>query len=334
MTAIDAGSLWREGHQAPTGPTRCSHCMLPMNVVYAGSKNTELDFCPLCDLVWLDTGEWADLERTEPKPKLKRTLHDDPNASLAYARVLLQMEMDKQTADAKGTAERISFGTVSPWKHMVALLGVPAEEDTDFFLIQPWITWLMIILCLLISQWAFRHPDFLSGMAFVHSEPFFVKVWSAFSTFFVHGGWLHLLGNMYFLWIFGDNVEDHLGKIKYLLLLFAATACGSVLFGQIHADTTPLVGASGGIFGLITYYLLRFPKRRFVIFFFFRWYAIPGLFLGALFFVKELFGILAESAGYGGVVAHSAHVGGALVGAIFAFVLSPQKQYKTLDMKS
>ncbi|HEU5158223.1 MAG TPA: rhomboid family intramembrane serine protease [Streptosporangiaceae bacterium] len=142
---------------------------------------------------------------------------------------------------------------------------------------------------------------------------------------FLHGGWLHLLGNMLFLWIFGNNVEDRFGRIRYLLFY---VACGyAATYGFALADpesTTPLVGASGAVAGVLGAYLVLFPRARvwsLVPVLFFIPLRLPAWFVLGLWFVLQWF----YSAGYAvsgaGSVAYLAHVVGFLTGMLLALLI-------------
>ena len=136
--------------------------------------------------------------------------------------------------------------------------------------------------------------------------------WTLLTSMFLHGGWMHLLGNMLFLWIFGDNLEDTLGHLRYLLFYLGSGLCAAALqIGMDPASVVPMVGASGAIAGVMGGYLLLFPKARidvliiFVIFF--RIFAIPAwIVLGFWFGVQFVSTAAAASDG----VAYAAHVGG------------------------
>ena len=136
------------------------------------------------------------------------------------------------------------------------------------------------------------------------------------TAFFLHAGWGHLLGNAYFLLIFGDNVEDYLGRCRYTLLLLAATIGG----GLVHVLWEPrsdisLVGASGGISGIITFYALQFPHARIGFLVRFRWDTIPvwgGLLLWAL---MQAVGAWLQIMGSSDV-SSLGHLGGAAVGVV------------------
>ncbi len=144
---------------------------------------------------------------------------------------------------------------------------------------------------------------------------------TVFTAMFMHGGLLHLGGNMLFLWIFGNNVEDSMGPVKfivfYLLAGLAATA-GQVLIGP--DAKVPNIGASGAIAGVLAGYLVLFPRARVVtiifIVFFFTIVELPALFFLGIWFVQQLlFGYFdLNSGGAAGGVAYFAHIGGFVFG--------------------
>ena len=149
-----------------------------------------------------------------------------------------------------------------------------------------------------------------------------VPTWATiFSSMFIHGGLFHFAGNMMFLWVFGDNIEDRLGHLKYLgfYLLTGVVATLSHLAVDPHSQA-PLVGASGAIAGVMGAYLLLYPYNRIralVIFFFITVIEIQALiFLGIWFFLQILNSIGALGLAAGVNVAFMAHVGGFLCGAV------------------
>ena len=146
-----------------------------------------------------------------------------------------------------------------------------------------------------------------------------------FTSMFLHGGFLHLAGNMLYLWIFGNNIEDALGKVRFLIFYFL---CGIVAaFGQIMQDpdsTIPMVGASGAISGVLGAYLLLFPHARVLVLvpmgFFMQMMKIPaGLVLGLWFVLQLVSSALTSSAGGG--VAWFAHIGGFVAGLLLILVM-------------
>jgi len=143
-----------------------------------------------------------------------------------------------------------------------------------------------------------------------------------FTSIFLHGGWMHLLGNMLYLYIFGDNVESALGHFRYLIFYLCSGVAASVthIFFNFGSDI-PTVGASGAIAGVLGAYFLLFPKAKVVtlvpIFFFIQIFEVPALlFLGLWFLIQFLSGSVAVGSGTAAAgVAWWAHIGGFAVGA-------------------
>lgn len=137
-----------------------------------------------------------------------------------------------------------------------------------------------------------------------------------FTSMFMHGGWLHLLGNMWYLWIFGDNIEDRLGHLPFLgfyLLAGLVSALAHAFFNP--ASPVPTVGASGAIAGVLGAYARVFPRARVVtlipVFFFFQVIALPALLVLGLWFVfQALAGAFSVGAPGAGGTAWWAHIGG------------------------
>lgn len=148
-----------------------------------------------------------------------------------------------------------------------------------------------------------------------------------FTSLFLHGGWLHLIGNMLYLWIFGDNVEDRMGHVRYLLFYLL---CG-IGAGITHIITQPnshipTIGASGAIAGVMGAYFILFPKARVVtlipIFFFIQFIEIPAFFFLAFWFFMQLIsGTISGSSQFSGGIAFWAHIGGFICGIILLFFL-------------
>ena len=147
------------------------------------------------------------------------------------------------------------------------------------------------------------------------------------TSMFLHGGWLHLVGNMWYLWIFGDNVEDRLGRARYLFFYLAAGVFAGLLHYALHpASRVPTVGASGAIAGVLGGYLVTFPRARVItlvpLFPFFQVMALPAVVVLGLWFVMQFFsGFLSLGFGSGGGVAWWAHIGGFAFGLIVMKIL-------------
>jgi membrane associated rhomboid family serine protease len=143
-----------------------------------------------------------------------------------------------------------------------------------------------------------------------------------FTSMFLHGGLMHLLGNMWFLWIFGDNIEDELGHFSYLLFYLACgLAAWLAHFSTDPASVVPAVGASGAISGVMGAYVVRFPWARIVvlipIIIVFTTIEVPALVMLLYWFLIQFFSGAAEYGQQAGAgVAWFAHVGGFVAGAI------------------
>ena len=152
-----------------------------------------------------------------------------------------------------------------------------------------------------------------------------------FTSQFLHGGWWHLISNMVYLWVFGNNIEDRLGHFKYLLFYLTCGAIAALcqwFIGMYSA--VPSLGASGAISGVLGAYLIWFPQARITTLIFLGFFVttvnIPALVIIGIFFVQNLisgFASLQAAANMSvetGGVAYWAHLGGFVVGSIFALV--------------
>jgi membrane associated rhomboid family serine protease len=145
--------------------------------------------------------------------------------------------------------------------------------------------------------------------------------WHLITSMFLHGSWMHLIGNMWFLWLFGNNVEDSMGRGRFIIFYIL---CGlAAAFGQIIANPSsaiPMVGASGAISGVMGGYLLLYPRVRvFTILplgFFFTTIAVPAWVMLGYWFVLQFISGLADFGSEGGGVAFWAHIGGFVTGLV------------------
>ncbi len=155
-----------------------------------------------------------------------------------------------------------------------------------------------------------------------------------FSSMFLHGGWLHLAGNMLFLFVFGRSMEDRFGHLKFLLIYFLGGLTGALVHIILNAGSrVPTIGASGAIAGVLGAYFISYPGARIttlipILFFFWRAQMPAIVLLGYWFLLQFLSGYqmqAIESATQGGV-AWWAHVGGFVAGFLLALVLRPKRR--------
>jgi len=170
-------------------------------------------------------------------------------------------------------------------------------------------------------------------------EGFFVPI---FASMFLHGGWLHLIGNMLFLFVFGRSIEDRFGHLKFLVIYFASGFAAAITHIALNAGSrVPTIGASGAIAGVLGAYFVSFPSARITtlipLFIFFWKVEVPAvLLLGYWFLIQFVTGFAMldiQSATHGGV-AWWAHVGGFIIGLVFAAMLRPARRAATVEMVS
>jgi membrane associated rhomboid family serine protease len=210
---------------------------------------------------------------------------------------------------------------------------IPLKDDNPSR-ITPVITYALIGLCVLVFLWQVMLgneagqravyslgviPAVLLGDAQLPADVALVSPWTTvFTSMFMHGGWMHLIGNMLYLWIFGDNVEDSMGHVRYI---FFYLLCGvAAVFAQALPDPTsqvPMIGASGAISGVLGGYLLLFPHARVLVAiplgFVLHTTRLPAMWVLLLWFGLQLLSnVLQGAAGAG--VAFGAHIGGFVAG--------------------
>jgi membrane associated rhomboid family serine protease len=171
-------------------------------------------------------------------------------------------------------------------------------------------------------------PDLLDAFVATHALiPAYFSWGSVFTSMFLHAGWMHVIGNMLYLWIFGDNIEDRLGHVPFLLFYLASGCAAAILQLMMNPFTmVPMVGASGAIAGVMGAYFVLYPESRVLtavfLVVFFDLIEIPAIyFLGIWFVMQVLSGVGSLGvASTGGGTAFWAHIGGFVVGAVVGLI--------------
>ncbi len=152
-----------------------------------------------------------------------------------------------------------------------------------------------------------------------------------FSSMFLHGGWLHLIGNMWYLWIFGDNVEDRLGHFRFLAFYILCGLVGNLAHYVFNTGSAlPAIGASGAVSGVLGAYLVSYPRARILVliplFFFWQFMELPALVVLGFWLVLQFINGAVSTAirNTGGGVAWWAHVGGFLGGILIFWIFRPR----------
>ena len=222
-------------------------------------------------------------------------------------------------------AEGPDFDSAPPdetWKQIAAFLGVPVEFDSMPRARRPWATWVLGALIIGVSLFAFTQlREIVMQFGLIPAEATRLHGLTFVTSFFLHAGIIHLAGNMYFLFVFGDAVENFLRPLRYLVLIALAAFVGDLAHIALDPRSQiPCIGASGGIAGVITFFALNFPRVRLAFlmrwwFVWFRWIRLPAWFVFILWILFQLIGALEQRAGISSV-SSIAHLGGAAVGVV------------------
>ena len=309
-SVIDANKVNEDLRNCP----KCLSVMRKFN--YAYDSNIILDKCTNCGGIWTDCGEIKNVAAY-----LKRNPKEEE-----FGKYLVSRNRDIEELAAIGE----SFGRRVPMAVMYmpkVIIPLGDELSRDRF---PAITISLITLCTLVfvlvgvsggltesivSEYGIAPASFLSiGLL---------------TSMFLHGNIFHLLGNMYFLWIFGDNVEDRLGYIRYIMFYLGAELSANILHSLVNwGSPIPSIGASGAISGVMGAYLVFYPHARIKLFFFYKVIRVPAVgYLGFWFGFQLLFGLFYKGIGISNV-AWFAHIGGFVFGAVFAYFVKKSEALK------
>lgn len=211
---------------------------------------------------------------------------------------------------------------------------IPIHDDNPTS-ITPYITYIILTINVLVFIWELSLgeqlqvvfyslgvvPAVLVGNGYLPAEFVLIPSWlSIFSSMFLHGGWMHLLGNMLYLWVFGNNIEDAMGHMKFILfyLLCGITAVYAQALPEPES-TIPMIGASGAISGILGAYLLLYPRAKvlmviplWIVFYTVR---VPAFFVLLFWFGMQLFSTHITGDQQGGT-AFGAHIGGFIAGML------------------
>ena len=324
VPAAFVDALWhaaREGRPSP-GHRRCPICTRPTVEVVPPLRGSvlRLDVCRGCSFVWFDPDEHEALPAPAAEAADGLAGLPDPRWALAMAEIEL---IARRHRDRSGPAPDAG------WALWPALLGLPVEWESQELRRVPAVTWMLGALIAFVSLAAIMLDlgDAIERWGLVPADAWRQWGLTLITAFFLHGGLLHLAGNLYFLLMLGDNVEDALGAWPYLALIGAATLAGDVAHAALDPRPgLPLIGASGGISGVIVYYALAFPQARLGFLLWFgwrirslRWLRIPAWVVLIGWVLVQLLGAAQQVSGFTNVSALG-HLGGAAVGFVFWLV--------------
>jgi len=225
---------------------------------------------------------------------------------------------------------------------------IPLKDDNPTSS-KPIITYCLIIICIFVFLIELASPSYRTGEFFysyglipsvllgklklapsMYVIPAYLTI---ITSMFVHGGFMHLIGNMLYMWIFADNIEDSLGKVKFLIFYIL---CGiGAAMAQVFTDTNsqiPMVGASGAIGGVLGAYLVNYPKAKILVLipfgFFSQIIKIKALYVLFFWFILQFINSALTNSNGGGV-AYAAHIGGFISGVILILFLNKKNKNKS-----
>ncbi len=282
------------GEKTGQGGRLCRRCDLNMERFHLLEHyEVEVDCCPKCDGVWLDREE---VDQTMHSPVLRDAL----------------TKLTQRTT----------------WKSLVFqfLTGMPVEYNLKPHK-TPWVTYAMMVICTLIfvagQLDAQLENSLYLYLGFNSNAPGLLQAGQLITHQFMHGSWLHLLGNMYFLWLVGDNIEDTLGHWRFLgLYLIAGVVAALTEWAFFDGSQGPLllVGASGAIAALFGLYLMWFRHASLTMLFFVIQVKLAPHWYFLIWSLTNIFGMIIGESN----VAYLAHLGGLVFGVLVGWLLYPR----------
>jgi membrane associated rhomboid family serine protease len=284
----------------------CPFCLSPMKTFQLLQPPLMLDSCRACVMIWFDADKFEQL------PEGAVDTPEDAWARSLEAEAKWKIEQQQRAQGVSGDPPD------EWWKWIPAFVGLPVKFDSPEISQRPWATWSLSALITLISFYAFfdlRAAVETFGM--IPAEAWRYGGATLITSFFLHAGLWHLFGNLYFFLLFGGEVEEYLGRWRFLLLIFLSTIFGDLLhiLGNLHS-MIPSIGASGGISGVLVFYALQFPKGTLAFFSWrFGWIHVPAWGAFIIWLLLQLIGVYLQKAGLSHV-SSMAHLGGVLMGFV------------------
>ncbi|MEM7129474.1 MAG: rhomboid family intramembrane serine protease [Chloroflexota bacterium] len=263
----------------------CPECSRTLTSLMMGTPAIcDVEQCDRCGGIWFDHKEWDHLEALEQWREERERIEAIPTWTNWFLQLLLSLPTEFNIRPRRVPYITIGLVLISVVAFLLQLSSTPE-------------VWLPL------------------GATPFHIERG-TQLWTTITSLFLHGGWLHLLFNMYFLYILGDNIEDVLGPWRYLAFYLVCGISAALFYVLLNLGSEiPLIGASGAIAGIMAGYLLLFRQARLTFMFFFRQWKIPvWIWLGIWFAFNVFMTIVALGEGDSSGIAWSAHVGGFLAG--------------------
>jgi len=296
------GSIEQEHKICP----RCDKTLRTFN--YAYDSNVLLDKCPDCSGIWADSGEIQ---------QIASYLKKDPAITAFGKSVIKDSETVRQLQQLDQLSEEL-WQSTGPYLFVAPTIPVSDEAPRSR---RPLITISIIVFC--TSIFAVQLLLVNDPSAFFESYGFIPEnFWhmSIISHMFLHAGIIHLIANMLFLWVFGDNVEDRFTTLGFGVLYLGSGIFASILHTLVNwGSPVPVIGASGAVSGIMGAYLVFYPRARVKVFLAYRILRVPAwLYLGSWFCLQLMYGLAYPTVDYSNI-AWFAHIGGFVFGVVVAY---------------
>ena len=298
----------------------CRKAMVEVPVP-VGPQQVRLDVCRSCQFIWFDPEELEQLPHRPQQQNDQVRLPEKVREQMAMADLAVAAQKQRME-DLSPLGAGGELAPDEPWQWIPGVLGLPVECEGNPVGIFPWLTW--GLAAVLVGVFALTYQNLanvIQDYGMIPATAWQVGLVTSFSAFLLHAGLLHLIGNVYFLVVFGDNVEDRLGPFRYLtfyLLCGFASGLSHLLLNQ--SSNVPTIGASGAIAGVMGAYFILYPNSKILtlipIFFIPYFIEISAFFFLAFWFFLQFISAAGSSAESGGI-AWWAHIGGFIFGIAF-----------------
>lgn len=295
---------------------KCPRCRIQMlTTLYPQVPGLILDQCCRCNGIWFDVGE---LNRIKDKGDLENKFSSD---------VSVQSDLPEDLKNRKWRDSNEEVVAMADY-HPLLFFGLPIEEEKNVVTKWPAMTVALVIIMFLFTARGLKSEDFMLRFLFVPTDPLRDFGVTLLTGAFLHGSWSHFFSNIYFFYLCSDNIEELEGS-QFLLILFLSCVIGGHVAYMMGSGHLPTIGASGGVTGIMTYYVFNFPKNRFRVGFLSFFYGFKALsFSASMFFAAYLASQIIGfeiSRIFGGTTNYLAHFGGFAVGLLFVFVANAGK---------
>jgi membrane associated rhomboid family serine protease len=308
------GLLRKINNATEASPLSCPFCFRRMKRFQITDPTLTLDACRPCNLVWFDPGEFEAV----PEPEPVVVVEPPHELAMRGKEILANYKLDQLSQQIRQEQTVSGNPPDEEWKWVPAFFGLPVKLENEGLTDWPWLTFSLATIIALVSILAFFDLETaVRRFALIPDEVWRYGGLTLLTSFFLHGGVWHLVSNLYFFLLFGGKVEDYLGRCRFALLILSATLAGNCLHVLFDPhSSTPCIGASGGIAGIIAFYALEFPRARLgFLFRFYYWVNFPAWGALVLWLLLQIWGAGEQIAGFS-KVSSLAHLGGA--GAGFA----------------